>query len=215
MAGRPRGNPNLGKQNESVENTVENKVVETKIVEKIKEEKPAQTKQEVTPMWKPDLQRMICIKNISRGKLIYKSKRMVGYTIEWAKKGDTNFIELGEFIDLKNTNRRFVTEPWIRVVEDDEIEILKYANIFQYYKEILGLDNVSDILRLDFESFKKRFDKLPEGYKNSVVEQAADMIKTGELDSIKIKNHIEKTMEIDLNILTKSENKQNNSIDIK
>jgi ribosomal protein S13 len=172
--------------------------------------------QNVEPQWKPDLNRMICVKNISRGKLIYKSKRQMGYTIEWAKKGDTNYIELGEFVSLKNTDKRFVTEPWIRIIEDDEIEILTYANILQYYREILGIDNVADILTLDFNSFKKKFDKLPQGYKNTVVEYAADMIRNGELDSIKIKNYIEESMKIDLDILTRTEGKKKSeSIEIK
>ena len=84
--------------------------------------------------WKPDLKRMICIENISRGKLIYISKRQLGYTVEWPNSGDTNYLELGEFINLKNTDRRFVTEPWVRIREDDEIEILKYANVYKYYE---------------------------------------------------------------------------------
>ena len=65
-----RGNPNL------------NKVKATEIVEEISpiinetiKEQEVKPKQEITPMWKPDLNRMIYIKNISRGKLIYKSKR--------------------------------------------------------------------------------------------------------------------------------------------
>jgi len=173
-------------------------------------------KPEIKEQWKPDLNRMICLKNIASGKLIYVSKRQLGYKIEWENPGDTNYIELGEFIALKNSDSRFVTAPWVRIMEDDEVEILKYANIFKHYKEILGLNNVSDILRLDFESFKKKFDKLPEEYKNSVVEQAALMIKSGELDSIKIKDYIEKSMSIELDILIKSDSKvDNNSIDIK
>jgi ATP-dependent 26S proteasome regulatory subunit len=184
--------------------------------EEVKTEKVVQQKQNIKPMWKPDLTRQICIKNISRGKLIYKSKRQIGYTVEWAKKGDTNYLELGEFINLKNSDRRFITEPWIRIVEEDEIEILQYANVLQYYKEILGIDNTADILKLNFESFKKKFDRLPEGYKNAVVEQAADMIKNGELDSIKIKNYIEQSMGIELDVLIQPEKKQSNKfIDIK
>lgn len=173
-------------------------------------------KPEIKEQWKPDLNRMICLKNIASGKLIYVSKRQLGYKIEWENPGDTNYIELGEFIALKNSDSRFVTAPWVRIMEDDEVEILKYANIFKHYKEILGLNNVSDILKLDFNSFKKKFDKLPEEYKNSVVEQAALMIKSGELDSIKIKDYIEKSMSIELDILIKSDSKvDNNSIDIK
>lgn len=182
----------------------------------------------VKEQFKPDLTRMICLKNIASGKLVYTSKRQIGYKIEWEKPGDTNYIELGEFIALKNSDSRFVTAPWVRIMEDDEYEILKYANVFKYYEEILGLKNVSDILRLDnemykdlspdakFEKFKKKFDKLPEGYKNSVIEQAAQMIKNGELDSIKIKNYIEQSMGIELDILIKSDGKPvDNSIEIK
>lgn len=154
--------------------------------------------------WKPDLQRMICLKNISRGKLVYVSKRQIGYKLEWAKKGDTNYIELGEFMSLKNTDRRFVTEPWIRIIEDDEIEILKYANIYQYYKDILDINNIAEILQLDFNSFQRKFDKLPYGFKNAVAEQAAEMIKNGTLDSIRIKKYIEEKMDIDLDLYVKS-----------
>lgn len=154
--------------------------------------------------WKPDLQRMICLKNISRGKLVYVSKRQIGYKLEWAKKGDTNYIELGEFMSLKNTDRRFVTEPWIRIIEDDEIEILKYANIYQYYKDILDVNNIAEILQLDFNSFQRKFDKLPYGFKNAVAEQAAEMIKNGTLDSIRIKKYIEEKMDIDLDLYVKS-----------
>ena len=213
MAGK-RGNPNLLKtniDNDDILGTKETIETEETIEETIKTEK----KTEVKPIWKPDLQRMIGIKNISRGKLIYKSKRIVGYTVEWSNKGDVNYLELSEFINLKNSDRRFITEPWIRVVEDDEIEILKYAQVFDYYKEILGLNNVSDILKLSFEDFKKKFDKLPEGYKNAVMESAAEMISNGELDSLKIKDYIEKTMQIDLSILIQKDNKKDNYIQIK
>lgn len=183
----------------------------------IREQKQEQSESKSEPkQWKPDLNRMICVKNISRGKLIYKSKRQMGYTVEWFKKGDENYIELGEFMNLKNTDRRFVTEPWIRIIEDDEIEILKYANILQYYKGILGIDNVSDILTLDFMSFKKRFDTLPQGYRNAVAEHAAEMIKNGTLDSIKIKNYIEEVMGISLDVLIDSGVKDEDAtIDIK
>ncbi|MDD4298888.1 MAG: hypothetical protein PHS98_04610 [Bacilli bacterium] len=198
MAGK-RGNPNFIKKDEDLKVT-EKKEKTTQIKE---ENKVLSKAKEEIPVWKPDLNRMICVKNIARSKLIYKSKRQIGYTIEWAKTGDINYMELSEFINLRNSDRRFVTEPWVRIIEDDEIEILKYANVLQYYKDILDVDNTKDILLLDFESFKKKFDKLPKSVKNTVAEQAAQMLKSGELDSIKIKNYIEEVLEIDLDILMK------------
>ena len=109
-------------------------------------------------------------------------------------------------MSLKNTDRRFVTEPWIRIIEDDEIEILKYANIYQYYKDILDVNNIAEILQLDFNSFQRKFDKLPYGFKNAVAEQAAEMIKNGTLDSIRIKKYIEeKWNDLDLYVKSKEQ----------
>lgn len=154
--------------------------------------------------WKPDLNRMICVKNIARGRLIYKSKRQMGYMIVWENTNDLNYMELGEFINLKNSDRRFITEPWIRIMEDDEVEILKYANIYQYYKEMIEVNDIEDLFKLDFDRFKRKFTKLPQGYKNSVAEYAARMIREGTLDSIRIKKFIEKEMDINLDVLIPS-----------
>lgn len=154
--------------------------------------------------WKPDLNRMICIKNIARGRLIYKSKRQMGYMIVWENTNDLNYMELGEFINLKNSDRRFITEPWIRIMEDDEVEILKYANVYQYYKEMIEVNDIEDLFKLDFDRFKRKFTKLPQGYKNSVAEYAARMIREGTLDSIRIKKFIEKEMDISLDVLIPS-----------
>lgn len=199
--------------------------VDSKQEEKIDvEEKPLTIKQENKPIikeekqtWKPDLNRQIAIKNIARGKLIYKSKRQMGYTVIWENTNDINYMELGEFINLKNSDRRFITEPWIRIMEDDEVEILKYANVYQYFKEMIEVKDIEDLFKLDFDRFTRKFKKLPDGYKNSVLEYAARMIKNGELDSIKIKNFLEKEMDMNLDILISdgiNENKSN-SIDIK
>lgn len=178
------------------------------------EDKPVVKEEKV---WKPDLNRQIAIKNIARGKLVYKSKRQMGYTVIWENTNDINYMELGEFINLKNSDRRFITEPWIRIMEDDEVEILKYANVYQYFKEMIEVKDIEDLFKLDFDRFTHKFKKLPDGYKNSVLEYAARMIKNGELDSIKIKNFLEKEMDMNLDILISdgiSENKSN-LIDIK
>ncbi len=178
------------------------------------EDKPVVKEEKV---WKPDLNRQIAIKNIARGKLVYKSKRQMGYTVIWENTNDINYMELGEFINLKNSDRRFITEPWIRIMEDDEVEILKHADVYQYFKEMIEVKDIEDLFKLDFDRFTHKFKKLPDGYKNSVLEYAARMIKNGKLDSIKIKNFLEKEMDMNLDILISdgvNENKSN-SIDIK
>ena len=77
-----------------IKKIISNNIVSTVVTNKIEPK--------VQKQWKPDLNRMICIKNISNGGLIYKSKRQMGYTIQWDRKGSKNYMELGEFISLKN-----------------------------------------------------------------------------------------------------------------
>lgn len=177
--------------------------------------KPFQNKVNIKPQM--DLQRMICVKNISEGKLIYKSKRQIGYTLIWEKYGDKNYIELGEFINLKNSDPRFVREPWIRVIEDDEIEILKYANVYQYYKDIIEINDIDALFRLSFDQFVKKFEKFPDGYKRMVTEQARKLIASGELDSRKLQKYLEEKMDTDLEISFENFNqpKKNNYIELK
>lgn len=177
--------------------------------------KPVQNKVNIKPQM--DLQRMVCVKNISEGKLIYKSKRQIGYTLIWEKYGDKNYTELGEFINLKNSDPRFVREPWIRVIEDDEIEILKYANVYQYYKDIIEINDIDALFRLSFDQFVKKFEKFPDGYKRMVTEQARKLIASGELDSRKLQKYLEEKMDTDLEISFENFNqsKKNNYIELK
>lgn len=149
------------------------------------------------PKWQPDLHRQICVKNISRGKLVYVSKKQNGFETIWENTGDEDYLELQELVSLKNTYKRFITEPWIRINEPDEVEILKYLQIYKYYEKILDVD-VDKILSLSPERFEHKFKTLPESFKQAIAGKAAEMMKSGELDSLKIKNIIEKEMEIDL-----------------
>jgi hypothetical protein len=141
---------------------------------------------------------MICVKNIAKGKLIYQSKRQMGYILEWEKTGDENYMELVELVNLKNTDKRIVEEPWIKIKESDEVEILKYLGIYKYYEKILDIDTVESVLKLSPDKFEAKFKTLPDSFKEAIAEQAAKMIKSGELDSLRIKNIIEKDMNIDL-----------------
>jgi hypothetical protein len=140
----------------------------------------------------------------------------MGYTIVWEKRGALNYMELGEFINLKNSDMRFITEPWIRIMEEDEVEILKYANVYQYFKSIIEIDDVDDLLRLPFDKFCSKFDKLPDSFKKTVAERAKDMIANGELDSIKIKKYIEQQLDIELEFIGDQKfGKKNNTIEIR
>jgi len=183
-------------------------IIETPSIEEDKEpiiEKKVENKPTVSaPKWEPDLHRLICVKNISRGKLVYVSKRQNGFVTEWENTNDEDYLELQELISLKNSYKRFVTEPWIRINEPDEVEILKYLQIYKHYEKILDVD-VDKMLTLSFDRFEKKFKTLPDSFKQAIAGRAAEMMKSGELDSLKIKNIIEKEMNIDLSFYARGE----------
>lgn len=193
---------------ENVKET-ENNVLEIKetteeqsIVEKVKPTTILPIEQKVK--WEPDLHRQICIKNISRGKLVYVSKKQNGFETIWENTNDEDYLELQELVSLKNTYKRFVTEPWIRINEPDEVEILKYLQIYKHYEKILDVD-VDKMLTLTPDRFEKKFKTLPDSFKQAIAGRAAEMMKTGELDSLKIKNIIEKEMSIDLSFYARGD----------
>ena len=154
--------------------------------------------------WIPDLHRQICVKNISRGKLVYVSKKQNGFEVIWENTNDEDYLELQELVSLKNSYKRFATEPWIRINEPDEVEILKYLQIYKHYERILDVD-IDKMLSKSPEKFEVKFKTLPNSIKEAIAGRAAEMMKSGELDSLKIKNIIEKDMDIDLSFYARGD----------
>ena len=154
--------------------------------------------------WIPDLHRQISVKNISRGKLVYVSKKQNGFEVIWENTNDEDYLELQELVSLKNSYKRFVTEPWIRINEPDEVEILKYLQIYKNYEKILDVD-IDKMLYKSPEKFEVKFKTLPNSFKEAIAGRAAEMMKSGELDSLKIKNIIEKDMDIDLSFYARGD----------
>ena len=164
--------------------------------------------------WKPDLNRLICVKNISAGELIYISKRQLGYQVEWTNPNDTNYMELSELKNLLSSDRFFFKNLWIRIIEDDEIETYKYLNVYKNYKDFLNLklDDVDDIFKLSISKFEKAFKLLPEAFQKTIAKNAVNKIIDGTLDSMKIVKVIESITELDLNLMAETKKRADKKI---
>ena len=62
------------------------------------------------------LDTMVACTNMTSGKLIYISSRQMGFTIEWEHEGDVEYIELGELVTMRNSQRAFFEKNWIAIV---------------------------------------------------------------------------------------------------
>ena len=120
--------------------------------------------------------------NLTNGRLIYISKKQMGYQVEWENTNDVEYIELGELVSMRNSQRAFFEKSWIGIEDPD---IIKFLKVERYYKNVVALDDISKFFALSNEEIEEKLNKMSDGYKENIKNKAIDMIKNDEIDSIK------------------------------
>lgn len=120
--------------------------------------------------------------NLTNGVLIYISKKQMGYQVRWNEPGDVEYLELGELISMRNSQRAFFEKSWIGI---DDPDIIKFLKVEQYYKSVINLDDAEKFFNLPNEQIVSKLEKMSDGYKENVKNKAIEMIKNDEIDSIK------------------------------
>lgn len=143
-----------------------------------------------------DLNEEVKVTNITNSSLTYISKSQVGYRVDWGEYGEENWMEYKELLNMRNSQRAFFEQPWI-MCDWDVLEDLK---VDKYYKDIINLDNIEDIFSKTPDDLKNTLEIVPRGIKELIVDKAFELIKSKKLDSIKIIEVIEKTLEVDLTV---------------
>lgn len=151
--------------------------VETEVAEK----KPVKVKPVKRRQKLPNDTLVEC-RNITMGKLTYKSYKQNGYKIVWNEPGDIEEIELGELMSMRNSQPKFFTKNWIGI---EDPEILEYLGVAKYYKGVPDYDDFENIFLQPFEDMKVAVANLPQGIKRTLGIKAAEMINNGTIDSVK------------------------------
>lgn len=144
---------------------------------------------------KLDLNMLVPCANGTHGKLIYISKRQLGYEIIWDEFGQIEYIELQELLSMRNSAKKFFTHNWLLI---DDIEVLKFLGVEKFYENALNLDNFDDIFKMKPEDVYIKVSKMTDGMKRSVAYRAKELIETGELDSRKVIEKLEAAVGFDL-----------------
>lgn len=131
--------------------------------------------------------------NLTNGTLIYISKKQMGYQVVWNNPNDVEYIELGELVSMRNSQRAFFEKSWIGI---DDPEIIKFLKVEQYYKNIVALDDARNFFDLSNEEIEEKLSKMSDGYKENLKNKAIDMIKNDEIDSIKKVKFLKQIFEI-------------------
>ena len=148
------------------------------------------------------LDTMVPCRSGAQGILVYVSKKINGYQIEWDSYGAIEYVELGELLSMRNTNRSFYTNNWIFFEDTDEYTALDFYNFLEvakfYENAILG-DELEEIFSKTPDEIKNIVSKLSKGVKDTVAAKAKTLIDSGELDSGNRIKALEESLDVELN----------------
>lgn len=143
-----------------------------------------------------DIHQYITVRNGFQGVLVYVSKR-TGEIFEWEEFGTEQEIELQELRNAKSSAKAFFQNNWFMFNEDDKW-VIDYLGVGQYYRFSLGIDGFDDLFSKKPAEIEKILSKLPSGQKKSVAYRAMQLIRDGEIDSLKVIAALEKSLGVEL-----------------
>lgn len=123
---------------------------------------------------------IIMVKNMTGGKLVYTSKKLNGYQVEWTEFGEEVPIEMSELYYMKNTDRRFFTENWIEV----DINVLKDLQMDRFYKDTITVDEINNMFDMDTDELIRKVKNAKKNVQNAIGIKAIEMIEQGQLTNI-------------------------------
>lgn len=211
--GRPKKNTTTDKPKTTETKVVEEKVeVEDKKPEEIKAEKPKVEEKAVEekPVEKPkpepekkkkvslndfDRNQMVQVVSFVDGLLIYKSEK-TGMTYRFSQLGAEDEMEFSEILAMRSSKPKFLERPWLIIMDDEIADYFKLSDLYDKIA-VKRPDEIKALFK-DPEKLEKLLKNPPKGFVDVLASQAAKMIESGELESLKVKNLIEEKLNIEL-----------------
>lgn len=135
---------------------------------------------------------------------------LVGHTYMEGKKTGTlyGFLAAGdkvgiEYQDLEAEVRRWsniISYPMI-IIEDEEF-VKRFPKLETFYKSLYPIDKMKDILRKPAAEITRLLPTLPPGVQDNLKNTAAEMVRTGELDSLSVIKALDQVWGTQLSLLT-------------
>lgn len=118
-------------------------------------------------------------------KLIYVSKKTMGYTVEWEEMGAIEYIELGELATMKNTDKRFFEDNWIVLGETEDytpMQFYDFLKVSKFYKNVFTPENIDEIFTYSKDKIVKTLSTLSRGMKDTIAVRAKQKLDNDTLD---------------------------------
>ena len=136
----------------------------------------------------------VTVRNGFNGTLVYKSKK-TGERFVWDEFGDEQEIELIELKSAKNSYKTFFINNWFLF---DDPEVIEWLGLTSYYKHALNFEDFDKLFSKSPEEIEETISHLSDGQKKSVAFRAKQLIANSEIDSLKVINVLEKSLDIEL-----------------
>lgn len=117
--------------------------------------------------------------------LIYISKK-TGEEIRWEQLGDTNMVLYSELETMRNTQRDFFNNNWIKLIGEYGQPALKKLRLESAYENFVDLEELDEFLALPADEIKDRVAVLKQETKDILAFKVKEMIDNGEIESIKV-----------------------------
>lgn len=166
--------------------------VETTAEESVIAQKEQPKKQKVRVALDPNL--VVTVKNGFPGMLVYISRK-TGEKFVWQEFGDEQDMELSELKNARNSSKKFYMNNWFLIDDPAVLDYLGVADYYKYATKNAGFEKLFDKTPAEI---KRDVATLSDGQKRSVGYRARQMIKDGELDSVKKISALEESLGITL-----------------
>ena len=127
-----------------------------------------------------DKQMLVPIMNVTNGTLIYQSRKS-GSEFQFERYGDIEYIELYELLTMRSSQRRFLDEPMVIVLDD---EVADYLGLTRLYKKLSHATEIDRIFKMPLDQFKDIVESTPKGLAHLIISKAKEKIASGEFDSV-------------------------------
>jgi len=137
---------------------------------------------------------MIQVMNGEQGELIHRSNR-TGRMWKFTKFGQVDKMPFIELLNIQNRNPRCFDEGRLIILNQKVVEQFGLGDI---YKNIITPQNLDDLFTKDVEEVEEAVKNLPQSMKATFFARAKELYAQGKLDSIRLKNAIEKEFKISI-----------------
>lgn len=136
----------------------------------------------------------VTVKNGYNGVLVYKSKR-TGERYVFDGFGAEQEMELSELKSARNSSKAFFINNWFLF---DDPEVIDWLGVNAYYKHALNAQSFDEVFNKTPAQIKKIVSELSKGQKRSLAFRAKQLINDEVIDSIKVINALEESLDVTL-----------------